>query len=58
MKKVLVLLLTLSLLLLAGCGTGQSASKTLDLDAFTAGVLEKVEYDDELIALTEKNVAN
>ncbi len=57
MKKLITVLLAVSLLLLAGCG-GKSDAKALDLEAFTADVLKTVEYDDELIALSEKNVAN
>ena len=57
MKKLITVLLAVSLLILAGCG-GKSDAKTLDLEKFTADVLKTVEYDDELIALSEKNVSN
>jgi len=58
MKKPVSVFLAFALLILAGCGAKQTAAKPLDLEQFTAGVLDTVEYDDELIALTEKNVAN
>ena len=51
MKKLATIALAL-MLLLAACGGG-SSEKTLDIAAFTQSVLDSVEYDDELIELSE-----
>jgi len=60
MKRVVPILLVLSfcLLALAGCGGKSAGAKTLDLEAFADEVAQSVEYDDELIALTQNNVAH
>lgn len=53
MKKLIAIALAFALLLtLAACGGG-SSEKTLDIAAFTQSVLDTVEYDDELIELSE-----
>lgn len=56
MKKLLCVLLSTVLLLLAGCG-GDS-EKTMDMTAFSESVLSSVEYDDELISLSDKVAGN
>lgn len=50
-KKIMPLLLA-ALLVFAGCG--KKENKTIDLPAFCAGVLEQVNFNDELITVSQQ----
>ena len=56
MKKLLCAFFCTALLLLTSCG-GDS-QKTMDMTAFSESVLSSVEYDDELISLSDKVAGN
>ncbi|MEG1773858.1 MAG: DUF4358 domain-containing protein [Oscillospiraceae bacterium] len=53
-KRGLAVILAVSLTLLAASGCSSKETKTLDLTAFGAKVLETVRYDDELVKMSEK----